>query len=747
METKDLLLSSEERYEIWEVKRAERPNLLMLEKDAGDIDDINDDDNNSTTDDPLPLLDGCDIAGWRNSKSVFVSNYLQGYLNVGSGCVLTRKDTQLPILSSRSLRRWKELQQQLLQSPPSERAPRRIVGKEASTLSQYPWFERDNVPVVLEGLTDSWKAMDTCQFDRLVETFGDYDWRFSDTHGATTTLRTYRKYVHSLEGQTDDAPLAVYDSELYTDERESLLRDYQVPTCFDAPDLFECLDDEERPPYRWILIGPARSGTGLHIDPLGTHAWVTLLEGAKRWVLFPYGTDKSVMGMQDPQIPSALWFSSKWYRDSIQQVPRAIEVLQLPGETVYVPAGWPHLVLNLEFSTAITHNYATEHPSWRRIQDAVKDEEPDLYVEWEKRLRPIRPDLFEGRHTVAVLMDNVTDNNVTPAAVTPSNCTALLLQLQGDEQSQKQSLSSPLNVLPYSEPIPGLFLFENILTREEEIPILRLLDLEDVIPWKTSRFNGISYGKRWGVHCNLRDRRVDAPQHPLPKEIQHFIQTKLSLVKETLKGRCNNAQFLDFQPNEANAIDYRRKEGHWLQAHVDDRQLSKEPIANLSLAGDCIMTFRLQNRRSVSQQQQQQPFNNNYPEEHRVLLKRGTLQVLTGKARYDYSHGIANTDLLSDRRVSITMRESPLTLAPSSSKKPPRTSSVAVVTVNNNVIISSPKPLPHFAWRNYQPPPKQQQPPTTTTTTNTTTTGNDGLTKRANSNNPYVKQKTKLDTE
>jgi alkylated DNA repair dioxygenase AlkB len=48
-------------------------------------------------------------------------------------------------------------------------------------------------------------------------------------------------------------------------------------------------------------------------------------------------------------------------------------------------------------------------------------------------------------------------------------------------------------------------------------------------------------------------------------------------------------------------------------------------------------------------------------EEKRVLLRRRTLQVLTGKARYDYSHGICNEDLLSDRRVSITMRESPLT--------------------------------------------------------------------------------------
>jgi alkylated DNA repair dioxygenase AlkB len=107
-------------------------------------------------------------------------------------------------------------------------------------------------------------------------------------------------------------------------------------------------------------------------------------------------------------------------------------------------------------------------------------------------------------------------------------------------------------------------------------------------------------------------------------------------------------------PNEANAIDYRRKQGHWLQAHVDDRRLSKEPIANLSLVGDCYMTYC-----------NQAMHRNTAVKEKRVLLKRGTLQVLTGKARYDFSHAIANTDLLSDRRVSVTMRESPLTASSS----------------------------------------------------------------------------------
>ncbi|KAG0347558.1 hypothetical protein BG005_012011, partial [Podila minutissima] len=64
----------------------------------------------------------------------------------------------------------------------------------------------------------------------------------------------------------------------------------------------------------------------------------------------------------DPESPK--WLSSvEWYLDVypfLAPEARPIEVVQNPGQTIYVPTGWWHMVLNMDDTVAVTQNFADE---------------------------------------------------------------------------------------------------------------------------------------------------------------------------------------------------------------------------------------------------------------------------------------------------------------------------------------------------------------------------------------------------
>ena len=112
------------------------------------------------------------------------------------------------------------------------------------------------------------------------------------------------------------------------------------------------------PFHSWLVIGPPRSGSSLHVDPLATAAWNALLAGRKRWALFPPGTSKELIHPREPGLgrEAADWFARVWPRTVAPgwAGPRPIDVVQRPGETMYVPGGWLHAVMNLDLTVAVT---------------------------------------------------------------------------------------------------------------------------------------------------------------------------------------------------------------------------------------------------------------------------------------------------------------------------------------------------------------------------------------------------------
>ena len=152
--TSGRFLDPDERYEVYQVKAAERPHLLGVYHDSDDENDESSDDDISQYD--PPLVDGCDIPAWRHEHLVPISRQLKGVLRIGAGSSLFRRDSQWTTFATGEQTPWDVLRDKLFQYPAN------VARVDARTMSAakfaVKWEER-NVPVLLEHCADDWKAM------------------------------------------------------------------------------------------------------------------------------------------------------------------------------------------------------------------------------------------------------------------------------------------------------------------------------------------------------------------------------------------------------------------------------------------------------------------------------------------------------------------------------------------------------------------------------------------------------------
>ncbi|KAK0577352.1 hypothetical protein LWI29_031768 [Acer saccharum] len=216
-------------------------------------------------------------------------------------------------------------------------------------------------PVLLTGLADTWPARTAWTIDQLLLKYEDTSFNISQRSAHKISMK-FKDYVSYMNVQHDEDPLYIFDPQ-FGEVSPGLLKDYSVPQLFQE-DWFEFLDADHRPPYRWLIIGPERSGASWHVDPALTSAWNTLLCGRKRWALYPPG--RVPLGVtvhvsdEDGDVHIETPSSLQWWLDFyplLADEDKPIECTQLPGETIFVPTGWWHCVLNLETTVAVTQNF------------------------------------------------------------------------------------------------------------------------------------------------------------------------------------------------------------------------------------------------------------------------------------------------------------------------------------------------------------------------------------------------------
>ncbi|WVR09309.1 hypothetical protein IAU60_006374 [Kwoniella sp. DSM 27419] len=126
--------------------------------------------------------------------------------------------------------------------------------------------------------------------------------------------------------------------------------------------------------FRFTYLGPPLTYTPLHRDVYGSYSWSANVVGRKVWWLFPPDRLERVKDKH-----GELVFDVR----ELEGEGGGMKILQEEGEIIFVPSGWHHQVVNLDFCISINHNffasptipsvYDTLATGQARVEDSIDD--------------------------------------------------------------------------------------------------------------------------------------------------------------------------------------------------------------------------------------------------------------------------------------------------------------------------------------------------------------------------------------
>nr|XP_023648131.1 alkylated DNA repair protein alkB homolog 8 isoform X1 [Paramormyrops kingsleyae] len=169
------------------------------------------------------------------------------------------------------------------------------------------------------------------------------------------------------------------------------------------------------------------------------------------------------------------------------------------------------------------------------------------------------------------------------------------------------------NVYSSAELPPGLKVWEDFVTPEEETGLLESLDWvsldNDVTAQKSLKHRKV---KHYGYEFLYETNNVD---------IDQLLPGGLPDACDIVLEKCLKENIMNIKPDQLTVNQYQPGQG--IPPHVDTHSAFEDTILSLSLGAKTVMDFRHPDGRSVA-----------------VLLPRRSLLVMKGECRYLWTHGI-----------------------------------------------------------------------------------------------------------
>ncbi|KAF5288578.1 hypothetical protein FQA39_LY15357 [Lamprigera yunnana] len=235
------------------------------------------------------------------------------------------------------------------------------VNQDTTYTEFFEKFQSKNEPVLIRNVTSDWECMKlwmnngSPDFQYLNRRYGDLPVTLinckkkqADNNNEkclTWKFNEYLEYWQKYETAIDMPLLYLKDWHLKNQFPDDNF--YTVPHQFRCDWLNEYLVENSLDDYRFVYMGVKGTWTPFHADVMSSYSWSVNVCGKKFWFLLPPDEEKQ-------------------YFDSLGNLPSSIlhhtcdnyiHVVQGPGDAVFVPSNWYHIVCNEMDTISINHNW------------------------------------------------------------------------------------------------------------------------------------------------------------------------------------------------------------------------------------------------------------------------------------------------------------------------------------------------------------------------------------------------------